>query len=229
MLTLHYAPDNASLIVRLALIETGLPFRTALVDRRARAQDSPAFRALNPAGLIPVLQTPEGPVAETGAILLWLADRHPGAGLMPPPDSPDRGAALQGLFHIANTLHPDLRQMFYPERYVDDSGRAGHRARTVARLVRSFALLDAAAAARPALWAPPSALALYAVTLGRWAVLYPAGQPPWFDPAAFPALRALAAAVEARPACAAAAAAEGLGPHPFTAPELPCPPEGSAT
>src|SRR5680860_279820 len=38
-LILHYAPDNASLIVRLALEELELPYETRLVDRSVRAQD----------------------------------------------------------------------------------------------------------------------------------------------------------------------------------------------
>ena len=80
MYVLHYAPDNASLIVRLALEELGVPYRTTLVDRATRQQDSAAFRALNPAGLIPVLETPDGPLSETGAILLWLVERHGALG-----------------------------------------------------------------------------------------------------------------------------------------------------
>ena len=36
MYTLHYAPDNASLIIRLVLDGAGLPYRTALVDRWRR-------------------------------------------------------------------------------------------------------------------------------------------------------------------------------------------------
>lgn len=54
MFTLHYAPDNASLIVRRVLEELGLPYRAALVDRRSVQQKSPAYLALNPQGLIPV-------------------------------------------------------------------------------------------------------------------------------------------------------------------------------
>ena len=81
---LHYAPDNASLIVRLALEELGVPYRTALVDRSVKAHRGAAYRALNPAGRIPTLETPQGPISETGAILLWLAETHgallPGAG-----------------------------------------------------------------------------------------------------------------------------------------------------
>ncbi|NBT31105.1 MAG: glutathione S-transferase, partial [Rhodobacteraceae bacterium] len=75
-LRLHYAPDNASLCVRLALTEMGLPFETILVDRRARGQKAPAYLRLNPNGLIPTLETPDGPIYETAAILLWLADRQ---------------------------------------------------------------------------------------------------------------------------------------------------------
>ncbi|MCB1329029.1 MAG: glutathione S-transferase N-terminal domain-containing protein, partial [Maritimibacter sp.] len=74
MLCLHYAPDNASLIIRIALEELGLPYETRLVDRQAEAQKSPAYLALNPQGLIPVLETPEGPIFETAAILLWLGE-----------------------------------------------------------------------------------------------------------------------------------------------------------
>ena len=86
---LHYAPDNASLIVRLALEELGRPYETVLVDRRAKAQRSPAYLALNPAGRIPTLETPDGPISETGAILLWLADRH--GALAPAAGDPARG------------------------------------------------------------------------------------------------------------------------------------------
>jgi len=71
---LHYAPDNASLIIRLALDEIGAPYEAVLVDRQAEAQKAPAYLAMNPAGLIPVLETPQGPMFETGAILLWLGE-----------------------------------------------------------------------------------------------------------------------------------------------------------
>ena len=61
-LVLHYAPDNASLIVRLALEQLRLPYETRLIDRAAAEQTSAAYRQLNPAGLIPVLETADGPI-----------------------------------------------------------------------------------------------------------------------------------------------------------------------
>lgn len=228
MLTLHYAPDNASLIVRLALEESGLPYRTALVDRKARAQQGAAYLALNPAGLIPALQTPHGAIFETGAILLWLAERAPMA-LAPAPADPARGDFLKWLFFTANTAHADLRRMFYPDQYVPATATAAHHQIMAARMAQHFALLDTACAAAPDLFAPPSVLAPYVCTLMRWSVLYPHGQQRWFQLARYPALATLAAALESRPATQRAAAAEGLGPQPFTAPAYASPTEGSAT
>ncbi len=224
MYVLHYAPDNASLIVRLVLDGAGLPYRTALVNRARRQQDSPAYRALNPTGLIPTLETPQGPISETGAILLWLADTHQ---LAPAPGHPDRPVFLKWLFFLSNTAHADLRQIFYPHQYAPAEAHRAHREITAARMLRHFALLDAAAARHPRLFAPATPLGTYAVTLTRWSALYPPQGPRWFDLAAFPALEALARAQEARVETPVIARAEGLGPHPFTRPEQPNPPEGS--
>lgn len=230
MYVLHYAPDNASLIVRLALEEMGLPYRTALVDRRVRAQDSAAYRRLNPAGLIPALETPEGTLFETGAILLWLAERH--GALAPPPGDPARGDFLKWLFFTSNTLHAETRMLFYPDRYAGTEATvAAFSDRTRARIARHLGLLDDMAAARPGWCRPdePSVLTFYLSALLRWLALYPEDTAGWLDLSAFPALRAIAAAMEARPAAARAALAEGLGHTIFTRPAYADPPEGSAT
>jgi glutathione S-transferase len=224
MYTLHYAPDNASLIVRLVLDGAGIPYRTVLVDRRARQQDSPAYRALNPAGLVPTLETAHGPISETGAILLWLADTH---RLGPAPADRDRTIFLKWLFFLSNTAHADLRMIFYPHQYAPADGHAAHHEIIAGRMLRHFALIDAAAAQSPTLFAPARPLGVYAVTLTRWSALYPATGPRWFDLAGFPVLAALAAAQENRVETRAVAGAEGLGPFPFTRPEQPNPPEGS--
>lgn len=228
MYILHYAPDNASLIVRLMLEELGLPYRTALVDRARREQDGAAYRALNPQGLIPALESPDGALFETGAILLWLADRH-GGGLAPAPDQPERGHMLKWLFFLSNTLHADLRALFYPHRHVPASAIDAHHDMAVGRLKGHFALIDAAIAAHPAIFAPPSLLACYLGPLTRWSVLYPQGRMRWFHSTDHPALHALLEALESRPAARRAALAEGLGPRPFTEPVLAQPREGSAT
>lgn len=230
MYLLHYAPDNASLIVRLALDELALPYRTALVDRRSRAQDSAAYRALNPAGLIPALETPDGPMFETAAILLWLTERH--GGLAPPPGSRERADFLKWLFFTSNTLHADMRLLFYPERHAGaPECIAAFAVTTRARIALHLRLIEDMAATRPVWFRPemPSVLTYYLACLLRWLALYPAATTGWFDLSAHPALHAIAAAMQTRPAAVQAALAEGLGAAIFTQPTYPNPPEGSAT
>jgi glutathione S-transferase len=218
MYILHYAPDNASLIVRLMLEELGQPYRTVLVDRAVRAQDSAAYRALNPTGLIPVLETPDGAMAETGAILWWLAARH---GALPADDRA-RAAVLRWLFFLSNTLHADLRMVFYPENYAgrDHAAQVALHDHVTARLRGHFAILDACL--------PDSViLDIYVGVAMRWAQLYARIATGWFDPAHYPDLLRRARALESRPSTQAAILAEGLGETPFSA-ARPChPPEGS--
>src|SRR5262245_12992895 len=88
---LHYAPGNASMAPHMLLEELGAPFELKLVDRANMAHKSPAYLAMNPNGLIPVLEQGDGLVLyETAAILLHLADTHAGAGLAPPLGTPER-------------------------------------------------------------------------------------------------------------------------------------------
>ena len=224
MYTLHYAPDNASLIIRLVLDGAGIPYRTVLVDRGRRQQDSAAYRGLNPTGLIPTLETPAGPISETAAILLWLSDAH---HLGPMAADPDRLAFLKWLFFLSNTAHAELRQIFYPHQYAPADGHAAHLEIMSTRMLRHFGLLDAAALQHPKLFAAGKPLGIYTIVLTRWAALYPVNGPRWLDLTDFPALEALAHAQEARVETPVVARAEGLGPHPFTRPEQPNPPEGS--
>ncbi|MDA7427081.1 glutathione S-transferase family protein [Primorskyibacter aestuariivivens] len=225
---LHYAPDNASLIIRLALETGGMAYETVLVDRAARGQQSPAYLRLNPNGLIPVLETPEGAIFETGAILLWLADRHP--GLAPGPADPARGDMLKWLFYLSNTLHPALRMLFYPEKYIDGD-IAALRTRTKSNLADMLDKLDALLAGKPD-WigaTTPTILDPYLACCLRWMALYPPGETGWFELSRWPALERFARLRDDDPATLRAAQAEGLGPTPFSTPHHANPPEGSAT
>lgn len=227
---LHHAPDNASLIVRLTLLELGQPFDAVLVDRTRQAQKSPAYLALNPNGLIPVLETDSGPIFETGAILLWLADRH--GALMPTPGDPRRGEALKWLFFLSNTLHAGLRMQFYPAAYVgeDAHAQACLRKTNAANLAAHLKKLNTLAQGRDWLLGNDlSVLDLYLAPLLRWCALYPLGDTGWFALPDYPALAAILERLETRGSVKAADQAEGLGPRPFTDPRLATPPEGSAT
>lgn len=226
---LHYAPDNASLVVRLVLEEVRLPYRTALVDRSVSAQQGAAYKRLNPVGRIPALDTPDGPIFETAAICLWLADRHSDAvRLAPDPADPARGRFLSWLFFLSNTVHADMRTLFYPALVAGSDPRTQDSVsqQTKATLSAHFDLLNTA-------YAPDQTgltiCDLYLAVLLRWPALYPvAADRSWFDLSRWPNLHALARRIETRDSAQAAARAEGLGPTPFSYPRPATPPEGSA-
>ena len=170
-LRLHYAPDNASLCVRLLLERLEIPYQTELVDRRNTGQKAPDYLVLNPNGLIPTLITPTGPMFETGAILLWLADQHPGT-VFPAIDDPARAKALTWLFWMSNTLHLSLRHIFYPDQYSPDPKALRKMAKERVQTLLHIADANIAEIA------PQTAITCYLAPMLRWVVLY-GGRPGW--------------------------------------------------
>ena len=229
--TLHYAPDNASLIVRIALELIGAPYRAQLVDRSVQAQQSAQYLALNPLGMIPALETEDGVIFETGAILLWLADKH--GALFPACGEPSRGDALKWLFFMSNSVHAGLRQMFYPAKFIAPEHASALRAGLAQRIRSDFAQIDTLIADTEMLCIggpETSFLDLYACTCFRWAQLYPRDfTNDWVAAQEYPNLIALAQKLETLPAVQIVQSAEGLGATLFSNPSLPNPPIGSAT
>lgn len=228
MLKLYYAPDNASLIVRLALEEAELPYETHLVDRSISAQKSPDYLAVNPAGLIPALETPDGVIAETAACLFWLSEQYPEAGFGPGVGDPLRGSFLRWLFYLSNTLHADLRRLFYAHRYVPAAALEEHHTILSGHLRKHLAIVEDAIALTPQLFEPPGVLSLYLGPLLRWSALYPTGRESWLVLDDFPRIKVLMQGLENRSSVHIVARAEGLGAYPFSRPEYPNPPEGAA-
>lgn len=231
-LRLHWSPDSANLVVRIALLELGLPFEPVRVDRAAHAHKTPDFLAKNPQGLLPVLE--DGPLAlfETGAILVHLMDRTGLAGPGVPATPETRAALLPWLFYLSNTVHADLRAAFYTDRYIAAPLVPALRAGLATRVKDHFALLDAEIARRGGpflLGAEPTIADCYLGPLARWALLYPSAAPLLAE-LERPALNTLLAAHEQRPAIRKACAAEAIpGAHPFTAPERPAVPPAQIT
>lgn len=219
---LYYSPDSANIVIRMALEELAVPYESVFVDRAASAHRQADYLALNPQGLLPVLVTPEQdePLFETGAILLYLADRH--GGLLPAGPQA-RGRCLKWLFFLSNTLHTELRMRFYTERYVDDpAALPSVRAGLAARIDGHFDLIEHEIARHGQGWLTgpgPTICDVYLGPLVRWAQIYPKGDAiPTDDITARPHLRALLDSLAARPATTRAFTREGLSGHPFLAP-----------
>jgi glutathione S-transferase len=174
MITLHYFPSTASMAPHILFEEMGLPFKLERVDRANNGHKSPAYLALNPNGLIPVLQDGDLVLYETAAILLHLADTHPEAGLAPALGTAERAHFYKWLMWLTNTLQPALINYFYPDRLVatgNTEGAAQVKQCAEARVGELLQQLGAEFARHGGPWLLGerySALDPFAFTLCRW-------------------------------------------------------------
>ena len=122
---------------QMVLEEAGLAYELREIDIAAGEHRGPEFLAINPAGYVPALTTPEGETLhEAAAIMLYLAERHGLDDLAPRVDDPLRGRFLSRLFFQTNDIQPAMKRSFYPERYAlepDHIPRVREAAREAAR------------------------------------------------------------------------------------------------
>lgn len=121
MHTLYYAPQTCALATHIVLEQVGSPYQVVRLDFKAGEQRSPAFLAINPKGRVPALVTPRGVLTETPALLLYLAQLHPEAGLAPLGD-PFALAELQAVnAWLCSTVHVAHAHRPRAYRWADDA------------------------------------------------------------------------------------------------------------
>lgn len=214
---LYGVQDFANLAVHVALEEAGVAYEVEFLDLDAGDLRSPAHLARHPLGLVPAMQTPDGMMFETGACLLYLGERH---GLAPAQGATERGAFLTWFVFVNNGLHTAVMDLIHPYRHSEAHAREiGEAARV--RLLERLEALEAQAAKRPSWLLPdqPGVLQIYISMLLRWASAFAYAPELAISAQSFPALHAIAAACEARPATIRAAAANGLSGRFFSDPE----------
>jgi glutathione S-transferase len=114
-ITLYYSPSTAALVVHWLLIELGVPHELHELDFDKRDQKSPEYLKINPAGVVPTLVIDDQVLTETAAIVMHLADMHPGADLAPAPGTLERAQYYRWMLFCANTLMPAYRGWFYSD------------------------------------------------------------------------------------------------------------------
>jgi glutathione S-transferase len=126
MYVLYGGADTRALLVEMVMAEGDIAYELREVDIIGQQHRTPEYLAINPAGWVPALITPQGDTLyETPAINLYLAERHQLDQLAPRTDAPERGAFLSGLFYLTDELEPALKRYFYPHRYVMRTEDAG--------------------------------------------------------------------------------------------------------
>jgi len=114
----YTAPTPNGRKVSIALEELGVPYTVHAVDLKAGEQKQPAFLAINPNGRIPAIVDDGFPVFESGAILLYIAERF--GGLLPE-TAQGRSVAIQWLMWQVGGLGPmhgqaNVFNRYFPEK-----------------------------------------------------------------------------------------------------------------
>ena len=174
--TLYCAPNTYAMCAHAVLEEVGADYAIHWVELFTDTPD-PAFLAASPHCRTPALLGPDGTVFETGAVALYIAERHPGAGLIIPPDDPRRGTFLQWIHYLASTLQPDVIIQYHPEFYHSGSElQDALKDASMQRLSRVFATLETALSEGPFLFgANPTVPDFILGTQTLWDVIFPGG------------------------------------------------------
>ncbi|MCB2076543.1 MAG: glutathione S-transferase family protein [Novosphingobium sp.] len=180
--------------VILMLEECGLDYELRHVAVFKQAQFAPEFLAMNPLGKVPVLEDPclGEPIAESGAILHWLAERE---GRFLPASQPERAEVMHWLMVQMANYGPMLGQLNHFAMVLKPGTEPYAEARYRAMAEKLYRLLDDRLANRE--WIAGGAYSIADMAMQPWANYL---ELHGFDPAEHPALVAWRTRIAERPA-----------------------------
>jgi glutathione S-transferase len=135
MFKLYYAPHTCSLASHIALEDADASYQLERIDFRKTEQQSAAYLEVNPKGRVPAMATPRGILTETPAMLAFIAQSFPAAGLAPLSD-PFAFAELQSFnSYLCSTLHVAHAHRMRGHRWADDPASFADMQRKVPKSV----------------------------------------------------------------------------------------------
>lgn len=124
MTTLYYAVGACSLAPHIVLEWIGAPYEAVKVN-----YGSPELLAVNPAGAVPTLKEEDGwLLTQAGAILDYLAHKHPEAGLTGGDSLRAKAEAHRWSAFLTSDMHAAFWPVFMPYRYTTDGSDAAKKA-----------------------------------------------------------------------------------------------------
>ena len=140
---LYYAPESASMGIRLILEELGMPYELIQSTTDKNVQRPSEQVLINPNGWLPVLVWDEGAMYEAAAITMFLCDRHPEVNLAPRFDDPKRGIYLQTLVYFSNSVQNAFQLNYHPDRFADTlEGEQSAKHRGIRRLRETWTVIN---------------------------------------------------------------------------------------
>jgi glutathione S-transferase len=146
---LYYVPKTRASRPRWVLEELGVPYELVRLDPARGETRTPEHLQRQPLGHVPVLEDGSTRVFESSAICLYLAERFPEKGLLPPPGTADRGLAYQWLFFAMTELEPPLSVLAAEARKPEAERNAAVAADARERVRKAAAALEPIVAHRP--------------------------------------------------------------------------------
>lgn len=103
---LYYSPGACSLSPHIVLNELDLPYELERVDLKTHTtSDGTDYYLINPKGYVPALELDGELLTEGPAIVQYLADKKPEAGLIPPAGTLERARVHEWLTYIGTEIH----------------------------------------------------------------------------------------------------------------------------
>ncbi len=158
--------------VEAALAVCGATCDVEYLEKGADGFLPPGLRRINPRQEVPTLVLDDGTVmTESAAILIWLADRYPAAGLAPMPSSAERPRYLRWMLFLAAAPYASALLYYHPNRYSTDvAAGPGIKAKAIEAMNRDFAILSEGIADGPFILGESMCAAdIYAAMLISWA------------------------------------------------------------
>jgi glutathione S-transferase len=170
MLTLYYAPGACALATHLALEYAGAPYQAVRLDFKQQQQRSPEYLQVNPKGRVPALVTEQGVLTETPALLQYVAQTWPQAGLAPLDDPFALAKMNEFNSYLCSTVHVAHAHGARGYRWTDDAAAIEAMKRKVPQTMGDcFALIETQMFRGPwVLGERFSTSDLYLYTLARW-------------------------------------------------------------
>src|SRR6201996_129541 len=143
MMKLYYATGTCALASHIALEEAGAEYSTVRINFATSEQRSPEYLAINPKGRVPSLVTDRGTLTETPAMLTFIAQSFPKAGLAPLED-PFAFAQLQSFTsYLCSTVHVAHAHKGRGYRWAnDESSFADMKRKVPESMGAAFALIE---------------------------------------------------------------------------------------
>jgi glutathione S-transferase len=113
---LYYAPGACSLSPHIVARELGIPFELKKVNNKEKTVEGGGdYWQVNPRGYVPALELDNGQVLTEGpAIVQYLADQKPEAGLAPKNGTIERYRLQEWLNFLTSEVHKQFSPLFKP-------------------------------------------------------------------------------------------------------------------